>query len=66
MADFKKDDKKPKPKSSSPWGMIIIVLLVSSALGKLGFGGTGNNATSTAKTASSTIPLNNPSIILGQ
>ena len=60
--DFKKDDKKFKPKPGGPWGMILVIVLVAAALGKLGIGGEGNSATSTATST----PQNKPTVTIGQ
>ena len=65
---FKKD--KPKPKPSGPWGVIIVILLLSAALSKLGFGNSGNMASSTASStldaASSEPPADKPAVTIGQ
>jgi hypothetical protein len=72
MADFAKKKEKPKAKPGDPWGIIIIILLVSAALGKLGFGMGGEMATSTPETASSTSgvfaepPADKPPVTIGQ
>ncbi len=57
--DFKKD--KPKVKPSSPWGLIIAIILISFILNDLGIGTGGEQATST-----DTGTQDKPAVIIGK